>query len=525
MSHARCQEPPDLHAESKDACEHGGTQDCPAGDVGSKKSDDFRTLVVRASTLPRSLLRAVPAHLALSGYGKYFKNNAGTSEDFEASLPTDIIDDFISHDWQTARLDKTLTLLFLYNSTAAMKISMAVAVALAAAQVAAGWHLPRDAPPTVTGFVLNSLCLCVGSCVYFTVLFHWQRIRQTLPLRLRSRLLFVDKLCIHQDDPELKEQGVMGLAAFLGQSRRMVILWSPHYFTRLWCTYELAAWFASGRQARDTILLPVVLARFVLVAKAFLIMHTLALRSASVHLTLSTFLIDGSLVVFGAACSYIFLDIHAQLKRMNKQLASFRIRDAKCFCCTDYSQHVAAFDEGVQTLLRRLVVSMVCADTVHLQYSDLVTCSLALVWKALDELTDGWSRGKPLEFLVALTWGSVSVSLLVAPCTALLFCQFVARATRLEGCEHACGRLGLAVFVLGPLFGLITFVLWFPGRLCFKLRMYWGQVLWDVLLASLLLFLLCATKPRHEEVDRTTASGGRNLKRSFTVDSQCMESE
>ena len=46
------------------------------------------------------------------------------------------------------------------------------------------------------------------------------------------------QVCIHQTDQSLKEAGVFGLAGILKHSKRMVVLWSLRYFSRLWCVYE-----------------------------------------------------------------------------------------------------------------------------------------------------------------------------------------------------------------------------------------------------------------------------------------------
>eukprot|EP00490_Sorites_sp_Unknown_P007439 CAMPEP_0114696324 /NCGR_PEP_ID=MMETSP0191-20121206/72426_1 /TAXON_ID=126664 /ORGANISM="Sorites sp." /LENGTH=84 /DNA_ID=CAMNT_0001993817 /DNA_START=31 /DNA_END=281 /DNA_ORIENTATION=+ len=68
-------------------------------------------------------------------------------------------------------------------------------------------------------------------------------------------MVFLDKLCISQHNMNKKEQGIAGLAAFLSNSRRMVILWSPRYFSRLWCTYEVGA-FLRLHKRRDVEIIP-----------------------------------------------------------------------------------------------------------------------------------------------------------------------------------------------------------------------------------------------------------------------------
>ena len=41
-------------------------------------------------------------------------------------------------------------------------------------------------------------------------------------------------------DPVKKKKGIQGLGCFLDRSKTLTILWSPRYFSRLWCGFELA---------------------------------------------------------------------------------------------------------------------------------------------------------------------------------------------------------------------------------------------------------------------------------------------
>jgi len=75
----------------------------------------------------------------------------------------------------------------------------------------------------------------LGYGVFFLFLVYWQHIRRFF----RSPIIvFFDKLCISQDQEDLKLKSIYGLASFLDRSDELVILWSETYFSRLWCTYE-----------------------------------------------------------------------------------------------------------------------------------------------------------------------------------------------------------------------------------------------------------------------------------------------
>lgn len=56
-------------------------------------------------------------------------------------------------------------------------------------------------------------------------------------------VVFLDRLCISQHD---------GLSNFLDNPKSFTILWSPRYFSRVWCSFELASFFRqdSGKLLR-----------------------------------------------------------------------------------------------------------------------------------------------------------------------------------------------------------------------------------------------------------------------------------
>ena len=58
---------------------------------------------------------------------------------------------------------------------------------------------------------------------------------------LEPPLYFLDKLCVHQTDAELKLAGVASLAAFIASSEHMLLLWTPKYFESMWCMLEFCA--------------------------------------------------------------------------------------------------------------------------------------------------------------------------------------------------------------------------------------------------------------------------------------------
>ena len=85
-----------------------------------------------------------------------------------------------------------------------------------------------------------------GSCLLLPCLVYLPMIVLLLVFLLGHQIvgetpsLWVDKLCIHQTDPDLKAEQIAALAVFVARSQRMLILWDDTYFERLWCNLELA---------------------------------------------------------------------------------------------------------------------------------------------------------------------------------------------------------------------------------------------------------------------------------------------
>ncbi|CAE7451738.1 GIP [Symbiodinium natans] len=182
------------------------------------------------------------------------------AENYKLSRPAEVLADFLSHDWGSSRWMKFLTMLIIYNSKAALIATFLTSLALGVAR-AAGALPDLTLPPVAIGYGVHLLFLCF-----------WQRFRQML---CTCRLVFFDKLCIAQSPElaELKAKGILGLAAFLNHSKHLVthfvtffslqtvhgskVLWSPAYFSRLWCSYEVATWLTGSNEQKPIVVMPV----------------------------------------------------------------------------------------------------------------------------------------------------------------------------------------------------------------------------------------------------------------------------
>mmetsp|Transcript_92580 Transcript_92580/g.257882 ORF Transcript_92580/g.257882 Transcript_92580/m.257882 type:complete len:586 (-) Transcript_92580:19-1776(-) len=195
------------------------------------------------------LLRAVSVPVLLWRGGRHFGQGALASmvfseeeaeELFHNSRPVTHLDEFLSHSWHDSARAKFMVLSLYYNALPASVIS--IAVAFFAFLLRLFGHLPVWTKVTYAGVkgAHASWSLAAGTLSFYVSLQLWHHMPAWLA-GSRKRAVFFDKLCVHQGDPHLKESGIRSLAAFINHADRLLILWSPRYFRRLWCTVEVAA--------------------------------------------------------------------------------------------------------------------------------------------------------------------------------------------------------------------------------------------------------------------------------------------
>lgn len=176
------------------------------------------------SDLPADLLRAVPLHTCLAGFGRHWRSSSKGRWELRES--TEKIDSFLSHDWGTGNFGKYIALLLIFNAVPSALVAVMVTIItcwlLSIESLPGGW-------PTATILIYAS---------FLVTLFFKQDFQRLLCCRPQK--VFLDKLCISQQDEQLKKQGIQGLGGFLNKSNELIILWSPKTFSRLWCTFELA---------------------------------------------------------------------------------------------------------------------------------------------------------------------------------------------------------------------------------------------------------------------------------------------
>ena len=149
------------------------------------------------------------------------------------------------------------------------------------------------------GKLFSCWALWSGLLVTICVIIFW---------RPRS-YVFLDRICISQNDNELKTQAIFSLAGLLKSSDSMLILWDPTWTERLWCLFELAAFLKSNPDRKKQLIIrpillgPVSAAVFVTVAAAMIpiIMVPVDSNPTTVFLPVAGALLGGLVVCL---CSY-----------------------------------------------------------------------------------------------------------------------------------------------------------------------------------------------------------------------------
>ena len=206
--------------------------------------------------------------------GKSFDDNAAHRL-YACSRPTGQLDLFVSHSWRASSSGKWLALNVRMNGSTAAVASVVVAGALAAARrqgllPAGGGYRDEHLDERLEFGVPYALLGGLGAFVF--CLFFAHRVGC-----VGEQSAFCDKMCVHQTDAYKKQAAIDSFSGFIGKSREMVVLWSPEYFRRLWCTFEIASFLHIQRNNPDAKLtiLPLLLNDVMLVSFCCLLVYCL----------------------------------------------------------------------------------------------------------------------------------------------------------------------------------------------------------------------------------------------------------
>ena len=198
----------------------------PASPVSDAKSDVQKlkeNILNLASEISKmevqpELLRATSPSSALRLFGRVLQKSF-RGDLFHMSFETKKIDCFWSHSWHAKSWMKIMLLLVYYNGGAAFvggSMAALLGMTLSYVQVLPTW--PRGFSLESATYDFGPWGFIFGCLASFLVLLLW------MP---RGSRVFLDRLCIHQSDEELKLAGVMSIGGFLKHSESMLVLFDP----------------------------------------------------------------------------------------------------------------------------------------------------------------------------------------------------------------------------------------------------------------------------------------------------------
>ena len=210
-----------------------------------------------------SMLRTVTAKTVLRGFGRVFRSQ-GVDSAFSLSQECERLGYFISHSWSAPWFSKYITLSFHFNfwiATIASIVLIIVFLVLGLLYIDHEvWNHIRDSVNPSLIFV------GIGFFTFLPALLFGSELVSCFPFINSNRTrCFLDKCCINQTDPILKRRGIEALGVFLAKSDVLLILWSPDYFLRLWCAYEVAVYMSldpDPSMSRRVVMIPLELVSF-----------------------------------------------------------------------------------------------------------------------------------------------------------------------------------------------------------------------------------------------------------------------
>jgi len=286
------------------------------------------------------LMRACPVQNVLHLCGKILADPGGSAWTYGLSRPVEYIDAFISHNWSVGRWIKFLVCAFHFNLRAAAISCVCLSVlgfVLTFFGVLPRWKVPGSREPDgYLGQVLLApiflFILCCASELKWVSYFLLGR-NMDHHGSSSTKTAFLDKTCIHQTDPVLKQQGIVKLGAFLALSRHMVVCYTNAYLRKLWTVYEIAC-FLVMHPLEDMTIIHTDWALTCVCGVTFFYLNNLRYFYPPLAHSFMFLIIN---LPMGFIMAFWLRFVLKELKDAKDSVANFSVREAKCFCEDDRS--------------------------------------------------------------------------------------------------------------------------------------------------------------------------------------------
>lgn len=296
-------------------------------------------------------IRGVKASIVRSGFGQHLLDSRGSAATYELSSQSSQIDEFLSHSWSSSGRLKWLSLCLHHNGVAAVSAALIAGVLATVLEIAGLGTLPvvrhRWFDGQIRSVVFGPYLAAYGAFLLALLFWRWP-----------DRVMFLDKICIHQTDAELKRRGIESINRCIRSSSSLLLCYAPDaapgegYFDRLWCNFELAAFVTKEREAgRATdrlVVLPLWRPVCLLVLQAGLVVAH-GWEYTSVLLGVASWSFSKGYIAKMTATLLIpfWLDIagEEQKSALLRQLRDFRFERGKCGDPADRDHVHAAIEE------------------------------------------------------------------------------------------------------------------------------------------------------------------------------------
>ena len=323
------------------------------------------------------------------------------------------IKDFWSHSWRTPAWKKMVLLSFWYNVSAANVAGTLGALVFFVLGCFDLTHSYDKVPaPWIRPLRLGCWCSLTGVLLFCLTLVFWKS----------PRTVWLDYVCIHQSDAQLRQRGLLSLGANIKNTKTMLVLWDETWVERLWCIFEMAAFLKShGEEAKShLVILPTFLCPFWLVHLTILSVVILLM----VALPFSPLLFAGLGFAAAVVTEMLIFDFYSKLDVLDARLRQFSLTNATCTCCstghTDREGKVIHCDRKIiiQCLCQwfgseaasEANISSTVADSLRdklsrfpFQYWMFLSLTVPLVWAFMDQLAarirdEAWEEAGALCF-------------------------------------------------------------------------------------------------------------------------------
>ena len=300
--------------------------------AGQDVSKVVAQYVARMEVLRPDVLRVTRAHKAFRICGQALRPSY-TGDLYSESFRSERISCFWSHSWHGRDWMKILSLMMRYNGLPSILVG-SVSALIMMGFFSCGL-LPR-ASWRSGGWVgdhgeWSVWSLGGGLATVMITFFLWRP----------QQLVFLDRICINENDKNLKLACIFSLAGILKRSETMLVLWDSSWTDRLWCLFELAAFLKSkdaNEQAlllRPTFLGPCSIVLFVGASIVVLPLVATPIPNVGVqHFELaSVYSACVFLIVSGYPIVVAFRMYFRSVETLKVKLHTASFDTARCLCC------------------------------------------------------------------------------------------------------------------------------------------------------------------------------------------------